>query len=536
MKAQDLKLSELIDFSRGQLSLHGRRLVLHDLHAFAQFRKDLAEMVGFDRARRVLTRFGFFWGQGDAAAMRRIFQWDDIEELIKAGPQLHSLQGVVNCVVKSLDIDATRGTFDMQVAWHDSGEAQEHVLAFGQGEHPACWMLVGYASGYASFCLGKNVYFIEQKCVAKGDPVCLVVGRDQDSWGEELAPNLSYFQAEDIQGAILELNADLKRKDAELARQRAQLGLGDKTALLNLVEVRSKAFQRVLEMATRVAPFDTSVLITGESGVGKEVVARHIHRNSHRSKGPFLPVNCGALPETLLESELFGHKAGAFTGAVSDRVGLFEQASGGTLFLDEIGDVSPAAQMKLLRVLQEREIYRVGESSPRKVDVRVLAATNRNLAEAISQREFREDLYYRLGVIVIEVPPLRERSDDILPLARHFVERLSQKLGREDLRLDAACVDALQSYDWPGNVRELENAIERAAVLTPDGTIREEYFPPALRGRVSGHAPGFVRRSLAEVEHDHIHAVLRLTDGNRKHAADILGVSPSTLWRKLRNG
>ena len=534
MKAQDLRLNELVDFSRGLLSLHGRRLLLHDLHAFAQFRKDVVDMVGLVQARRILTRFGYFWGQGDAAAMRRIFQWDDINELILAGPQLHSLQGVVKSVVKSLSLDQTSGTFEMHVTWHDSGEAQEHVLAFGEGEYPACWMLVGYASGYASFCLGHKVYFIEQKCVAKGHHVCTVIGRDEESWGKDLAADLPYFQAEDIQGKILELTADLKRKDAELTQQRAQLGLARRAFASNMVEVRSTAFQRVVDLASHVAPFDTSVLITGESGVGKEVLARHIHRTSHRSKGAFLPVNCGALPETLLESELFGHKIGAFTGAIADRIGLFEQAAGGTLFLDEIGDVSPAVQMKLLRVLQEREVYRVGESTPRKVDVRIIAATNRNLGEAIAEGRFREDLYYRLGVIVIEVPPLRERPDDILPLARHFVERFSKKLGRPELRLDASCLDVLQAYGWPGNVRELENAIERAAVLTPDGTISEEYFPPAIRGNAAGRQGGSLRRPLEEIEHDHINAVLRLTDGNRSRAADILGISPTTLWRKLR--
>jgi len=536
MKAQDLRLNELVDFSQGLLSLHGRRLVLHDLHAFAQFRKDLAQMVGLDQTRRILTRFGFFWGQEDAAAMRRIFQWDDIQELIRAGPQLHSLQGIVNSVVKSLTFDASSGKFDMQVVWHDSGEAQEHVMAFGKGKHPACWMLVGYASGYASFCLGKRVYFVEQKCVAKGDHVCLVIGRDQESWGDELAANLPYFQADDIQGKILELTADLKRKDVELTQQRVQLGLARKSGTSDFVEVRSTAFLRVMDLASRVAPFDTSVLITGESGVGKEVLARHIHRSSHRSKGPFLPVNCSALPEMLMESELFGHKIGAFTGAVSDRIGLFEAATAGTLFLDEIGDISPAVQMKLLRVLQEREVYRVGESTPRKVDVRIIAAANRNLAEAIAEGRFREDLYYRLGVIVIEVPPLRERPEDILPLGRHFMKRFSKKLNRPELRLDASCLDALQAYAWPGNVRELENTIERAAVLTPDGTIYKEHFPLAMRSHFAGHGPGGVRRSLAEVETEHIHAVLKLTDGNRSRAATILGISPTTLWRKLRTG
>ena len=211
-----------------------------------------------------------------------------------------------------------------------------------------------------------------------------------------------------------------------------------------MVEVHSESFRRVLDLAGRAAPFDSSILITGETGVGKEVLARHIHKASARAAHQMLSVNCAALPESLLESELFGHKAGAFTGAIEDRAGLFEQARNGTLFLDEIGDISAAMQTKLLRVLQEHEIMRVGESRPRKIDVRVIAATNRDLDEAVRSGRFREDLLYRLRVIEIHVPPLRDRREDILPLARHFVEKFSRDLKLPGLRLDATCVDTLQ--------------------------------------------------------------------------------------------
>jgi transcriptional regulator with PAS, ATPase and Fis domain len=278
------------------------------------------------------------------------------------------------------------------------------------------------------------------------------------------------------------------------------------------------------------------VLVTGESGVGKELLARYIHRLSARSKRGFLAVNCAALPETLLESELFGHKAGAFTGAVKDRGGLFEEASKGTLFLDEIGDISPAMQVKLLRVLQEQEIMRVGESKPRTVDARIVAATNRDLAASIRAGIYREDLYYRLAVIEIEIPPLRERREDILPLARYFLQRLTKKLGRANLTLDARCVDLLQEYAWPGNIRELENAIERAAVLSKDGRVVPELLPPAvLRSRAFesdiAYSP---TATLAEVERNHIRFIMETTRGNRTQAARILGISATTLWRKLK--
>ena len=536
MKAVDLKLDELVDFSEGRLGLRGRRLVLHSIHAFAQFRKDLLGMVGLDQARRIFTRFGYFWGHADAAAMARIFEWDSLAEWVKAGPRKHALQGVAKVVVKSLKIDKAAGRFRMDVVWHDSGEAEEHLLEIGKSDQPVCWMLVGYASGYASFCLDKDIYFVEDKCRAKGNRVCSATGKDRDSWGDRLKPHLPFFQADEIHGKIMHLTRELKRKTRELAKQRKRLDRLERALNPPLVEVRSKCFQRVLELASRVAAYDSSILITGESGTGKEVLGRHIHRLSHRAKGPLLAVNCGALPETLLESELFGHKAGSFTGAIRDRVGLFEEARAGTIFLDEIGDVSPAIQLKLLRVIQEREVTRVGESRPRKVDVRVMAATNRDLAQAIREGKFREDLYYRLAVIEIKVPPLRERKGDILPLARHFVSQLSQRLRLPELRLDAGALDHLQTYSWPGNVRELENAMERAAVLSNDRVIRREDLPRSVirTGRPLGSAAASVGRSLAEVEREHIEVVLESTEGNRTRAAKVLGISPATLWRKLK--
>ena len=246
-------------------------------------------------------------------------------------------------------------------------------------------------------------------------------------------------------------------------------------------------------------------------------------------------MNCAALPETLLESELFGHKMGAFTGAVEDRVGLFEYAQNGTVFLDEIGDVSSATQSKLLRVLQEKEIVRVGESAPRHIDVRVVAATNRDTEQDVREGRFREDLLYRLRVIEIEVPPLRERIEDVLPLTRYFVERFAKRLDIPRLQLDARCVDILQDYSWPGNVRELENAIERAAVLSEAGRILPEHLPPRIvHADPAAPTRDNVNRTLARAEDDHIRAVLKFTDGNRTRAAKILDISPTTLWRRLK--
>jgi len=300
--------------------------------------------------------------------------------------------------------------------------------------------------------------------------------------------------------------------------------------------VPSGAFALALRMADRAAPFDSPVLITGETGVGKEVIARHIHAASRRSTYAMLSVNCGALPETLLESELFGHRVGSFTGAVRDRIGLFEQAARGTILLDEIGDISLSTQVKLLRVLQEREILRIGESIPRKVDTRIIAATNRNLDQAVIDGRFRRDLLYRLRVIEIVVPPLRERPEDILPLTDHLVRKIAAKLNMPDLHLDDTCLRFFRDYPWPGNVRELENAIERAAVMSGAGDVRLEHLPPRLLSaeKQDEQMRRSHLRSLKEIEIDQINAVLEATHGHRAQAARILGISPATLWRKLK--
>ena len=304
-----------------------------------------------------------------------------------------------------------------------------------------------------------------------------------------------------------------------------------------LTSERSKAFQNVLEIAGKVARFDTSVLITGETGVGKEVVARYIHMISPRSKNSLLSINCGALPETLLESELFGHKAGSFTGAVNDRVGLFEHVARGTILLDEIGDITLATQVKLLRVLQEREILRIGENIPRKVDTRIIAATNRDLNLAVSEGKFRSDLLYRLRVIEIEVPPLRKRPEDIMPLLDYLSEKLIERYKFPQLNFTPECIDVFMSYSWPGNVRELQNAIERAAVLSGDGIIKPEHLPPQMIDPCFSnlHLVQTSSKTLVEIEMDYIKKVLLSVNGNRTQAAKILDIGQATLWRKLKN-
>ncbi len=292
----------------------------------------------------------------------------------------------------------------------------------------------------------------------------------------------------------------------------------------------------VFELAERVASADTTVLLTGDSGTGKELVARFLHERSRRAKGPFVAINCGALPEPLLESELFGHVRGAFTGAVTDKKGLFEAASHGTLLLDEIAETPPAIQVKLLRALQEREIRRVGATTSIGTDVRIVAATNRDLEQAVARREFRRDLYYRLNVINVVIPPLRERREDIVPLARLFLERYAAAQGKDIRAISAEALDLLTSYAWPGNVRELENVIERAVVLATRDRITVADLPPALREGGGSLAPGesMPRLPLRDLERRAILATLEHHHGNRTRTAKDLGISLHTLWRRLK--
>jgi two-component system response regulator HydG len=297
---------------------------------------------------------------------------------------------------------------------------------------------------------------------------------------------------------------------------------------------RGPAMASVLDLVRRVAPTDASVLLLGESGTGKELVARMVHARSARVRSPFVAVDCGTLPEHLLESELFGHARGAFTGAVSAKAGLFEEADHGTVFLDEIGELPQALQVKLLRVLQEHTIRRVGTTQPVKIDIRVIAATSRDLAAQVKARAFREDLFYRLNGIVIELPPLRERTEDVIPLAVHFLHTYADRLGRRMSGLSREATDLLLRHRWPGNVRELEKAMERAVVLAGSDTIEPGDLPPAVAGAPEAAASAAAGRTLADVEKAHILATLHAHGWNQAHAAEELGISRSTLWRKLR--
>ncbi len=300
---------------------------------------------------------------------------------------------------------------------------------------------------------------------------------------------------------------------------------------------QSRAMQQVFDLAAKVAETDSSVLITGESGTGKELVARLIHFRSSRATAPFVAVNCSAIPENLLESELFGHKKGAFTGAIYSKRGSFELANGGTLFLDEIGDMKIEMQAKILRALEERRIKKVGSEEETAVDVRVVAATNKDLPSEIKAGGFREDLFYRLNIVQIVIPPLREHKEDISLLARHFLKVFSSEMKKPVGDFSEEALALLIGYDWPGNIRELKNAVERAVIFAgPGELIRPSHFPPQIRAEVERNRPSASKefKNLRTMELDYIREVIEACGGNKAKAAEILGISPSTIWRKIQ--
>ena len=337
-------------------------------------------------------------------------------------------------------------------------------------------------------------------------------------------------QAVKIRQGIMEEKRVLQEENARLKEE-----LRERFKPSNIVG-NSKPMQAVFDLIAQVSKSDATVLIRGESGTGKELVAQAIHYNSHRSTKPFIKVNCAALPETVIESELFGHEKGSFTGAISTRKGRFEIAAGGTIFLDEIGDLSPTTQIKLLRVLQEREFERVGGNETIRTNVRVIAATNRDLERLMEANQFREDLYYRLNVFPIHVPPLRDRKSDVLLLADYFIEKYAERNHVGIRRISTPAIDLLVNYHWPGNVRELENCIERAVLLSVDDVIHSHHLPPSLQSAESTGTQirGTLQESLDNLERELLMDALKSTKGNMAKAARLLDVTERVMGLRVK--
>lgn len=452
----DNDLRRLIHFSAGdgRIWLAGQRMLLVHAAALGSLRRELVSTIGRIATRRVLLRAGFAAGERDATLARQARAHAPLFEMFAVGPQLHMLEGAVQVTPEQFEADLQRRHYYGVYRWDHSWEVATHVRDFGPQSEPVCWMLLGYASGYTSAFFGWPILYKEVACEACGAPHCRIEGRPQHAWsdGDALAADYAadslIVRLEDLQQQVETLRSTLETADE-----------------LGPLVGRSKIFHAAVELLRKAAGTQVTVLLNGETGVGKERFARALHAMSARAAKPFVAVNCAALPSELIESELFGVERGAFTGASASRAGRFERADGGTLLLDEIGDLPPLAQAKLLRVLQTGEVERLGSTALRKVDVRVVAATNVDLAAAAESGRFRRDLLYRLNVYPIRVPPLRERPEDVVPLAEHLLQRFQALHGKRVVGFTDRALDALRRYPWPGNVRELENLVERGVIL-----------------------------------------------------------------------
>lgn len=539
MRVEDLDHGELLELDPegGEIRFAGQRALLIDAVAMGLLRKYLVENFGLIAARTVLTQFGFAHGWRMAEALQGDFTWASDDDWDRAGARIMSLEGLFRLESGGKDPRSRGGAVLVS-----SYEAEQHLLHFGRADSPTCWTISGLMSGYLSRTSGKEIYVLEDRCMGKGDVACHLFGRTRADWGEERVEDLEFFEKqrldEGLAVSLQRVTESLKAAERKLREHKRVLvrvapSLADEPSGM---VTKSVAMRALVDLARRVAKVDSTVLITGESGSGKERVARLLHDESTRAAGPFIAVNCGAITETLLEAELFGHAKGAFTGAQQDRPGLFEAANGGTLLLDEVGEVSSAMQVKLLRVLQEREVRRVGENKSRKVDVRIIAATNRDLVHGVAGGSFRQDLYYRLKVVELNVPALRARRDDILPLARILLAEAASRMARKVTGLAPAVADLLVRYEWPGNVRELENTMERAVALARGTRVEVEDLPEEVRQSVPKalSVDGAVR-PLDQIEKEYILAVLELSGGNQTKAAHMLHIGSATLYRKLKS-
>ena len=544
----DRDLRKLLRFEpdSGAIWLGDRRMVLMHTSALAALRQDLVNSTGADHARRILTRMGYASGLSDAEYAIKLRPNDTLDSQFLVGPQLHMLEGAARVTPVKLDIDVNTGHFHGEFRWDHSWEAYAHQQKFGQVEHPACWVLLGYASGYTSAFVGKLILFKETRCAACGDDHCLIEGRPIDDWPDGEAHRM-YFSDDSLMEKIQALQSQVEALKSSIEPEHPSGKLIGK----------SSAFRAAYALMEKAAKTQVTVLLTGETGVGKERFARALHELSPRSAAPFVAVNCAALPAELIEAELFGVEKGAYTGAHAARAGRFERAHGGTLLLDEVGDLPLPAQAKLLRVLQEGEVERVGAEVTRRVNVRLVAATNVDLEKAVREGRFRQDLWYRLNVYPICLPPLRERLADVPALAAAMLARFCSIHDKRVSGFAERAAQALVQHNWPGNVRELENLVERGVILAcQGGMIEVEHLFPNLpqAAQTSFDASGRLTElpsdqdddlsarildsgsSLDDVEARVLNHAVARAGGNLSRAARLLGLSRAQLaYRQKRS-
>lgn len=561
MKEAGPNLSELLEIARdGVISFNERRSLVIDTGMLENLREVLLQRHGLIAGSRMIWSFGYANGLWDGGKVKNDFAGKDESFWLAQSAALLKARGWANVrviSVKSSEAGAAGGNA-FEFEWDNSWENPCRPGADRGENWESCLTINGYLSGLSAAIARKNMFTVETACCGRGDPVCRAIAKDdwtdEDEQMRDMFERVADFAPENFNWdqilaeilpateRIRELVSQIEARDAEIQTLQMQVRYlqetDEKNAAGELIG-KSPAFKKALKNAqTAASSVDTTVLIEGETGTGKELFARFIHRQSALAPYPLITVNCAALPASLVESELFGHERGAFTGADRRKPGRFEVANGGTLFLDEIGELPLETQAKLLRVLQEGEFERVGGTQTIKVKVRIIAATNRNLQELVGEGKFRADLYFRLNVFPIYVPPLRERGKDILMLTDFFVRYFSRRFNKRITSLSRNTVAELQNYSFPGNIRELKHLVERAVLLSRGQTL--EIDLPAGDARV--FAPGQTAareelKTLAAVERDYIKKVLRQTNGavaGKGGAAEILGLPASTLRSRMK--
>ncbi|WP_299201237.1 sigma-54-dependent Fis family transcriptional regulator [uncultured Amphritea sp.] len=541
---EHFKIHEKLRFESddGQIWLDKNRMLLFHSQVLAEIRKSLFDSLDPKQAQSILVRMGFAAGQQDAELALKLFGTDNNYDVFDIGPALHGLEGFVKSTIVESEVDWEKGSFYGKVVCQNSVEAAIELEESGPSHDPVCWMLVGYASGYSSMFFKRYIVFKEVECVAKEDARCVLVGKPVEAWGDD--DYIDYFKQDPVKQQFRSIESELNSLRGFPSARRPEQG--------KLIG-QSPEFVKAFTLLNQAANSPINVLLLGETGVGKELFARWLHENSGRSDKPFIAINCGAIPNDLIEAELFGVKSGAYTGANASRPGRFESANGGTLFLDELGELSLSAQVKLLRVLQSGELERLGDNKTIKVDVRLIAATNMKLHEAIDQGQFRSDLYYRIATYPVEIPPLRSRKSDIPLLAHSMVEKYAPLYNKSIEGISDSAMQSLMNYDWPGNIRELQNIIERAVLLAPDsGSIERQHI--VTRASTTQQTETLTTEHetitsgeniynhlleenlpLKEFEGRLVKAAMEKTKGNMTKAAKLLGITRRQITYKLKS-
>ena len=525
----------------GAIFFKDRRIVMQSASSFEYWRSCLVSSFGEEEGRRVTLRAGYRDGFHIYVSADQRF---GRHQGYIVASRLAELMGLLKVEVQSVCEDPS--SFLVEACFNNSVEAEQHLLISGPSKFPVCCWATGFASGYCTAERGMEIYYKEVECVACGHSRCRIVGRDAESWGPELAKlreDYGFRSFADVEA----LWAEQRRRASVLAKhhekvfsvggsQEASAALAIRRRTVKAIEdghfiVREQAMMDILDQAVCVARLNSPVLVQGETGTGKEFLVNLIHQHSARADRALVSINCAAFTESLLESELFGHVRGAFTGAISDKAGLFELAADGTIFLDEVGEMPLGLQAKLLRAIENGEIRRVGSNKTIKVYPRFLAATNRDLKALIANGKFREDLYFRLNSFVIQLLPLRNRQDSIPPMVQHFLQDVTSKFEKKVTNISPDAMACLMNYEWPGNVRELKHAIERAVVVASGHTIQLRDLPSEIRFcGPKKEEPMTLKRGERQV----LAQVLAEHRGDRTATARALNISMSTLWRKMK--